>query len=646
MGKKPKKMMLFGLDSVSPELIEFFVNKGKLPNIARLMEEGVFAENALPPFPPVTPPNWTSIATGCWPSTHRITGFFIHKAGDPLKRVYSGWNTAKCAAEYLWDAAERVGKKSILMKYVGSWPPTIKNGIQVDGCGPRQCIHELAHQHLFATIGDFPLVTKITLKAAEGWTSLPQSDLNPLEATIPIRRIVGKESIRERGKPAKFFLIVLGSKEDGYNRVMICRTKDAASSIASLSVGEWSEWVKIEFPEKNKPLKGMIRFKLLALSNDAKDVRLVSSQVMPLKGYIIPEKVGKDLIEKFGPFIQAPGFPGPPPPPFWDDLIEVFLEDIEYQNTWFAKATTYLMEKYNWDLYFIEIHSTDHVEHGVLHRMDPLTAKSCKESEKYEKILCKVYESCDRFIGTVLGKADENTLKIVVSDHGHIAWTGTKPVGEILKEEGLLQYTQKKAIGIYTRNIDWRKTKAFPSPTGPYIYINLKGRDPYGVVEPGKEYERVRDLVIDALSSYKDPETGLCPFSLVLRKEDARILGLYGDLIGDVVYAHREGFHYGHGTHLPTAKYGMSSMKSLFIMAGPGVKENYRMKRTMWLIDIAPTVAYLMDIPMPRNAEGAILYEALVDLDSKLKEMNRLRTERDQWKEAYEDLQGFIHIEP
>ena len=85
-----------------------------------------------------------------------------------------------------------------------------------------------------------------------------------------------------------------------------------------------------------------------------------------------------------------------------------------------------------------------------------------------------------------------------------------------------------------------------------WVYVNLQGRDPDGIVPPD-QYAAVQDRIIDALLAYRDPATGLCPYSLVLRKQDARILGLHGDRIGDVVFAVREEFSDEHGQILGTA---------------------------------------------------------------------------------------------
>jgi len=58
---------------------------------------------------------------------------------------------------------------------------------------------------------------------------------------------------------------------------------------------------------------------------------------------------------------------------------------------------------------------------------------------------------------------------------------------------------------------------------------------------------------------------------------------------------------------------------------GPGIKKGQRLERTVWLTDIVPTICYLLDLPIPEHAEGAIIYQAFKNPDFKLKEIDKLR---------------------
>lgn len=123
MAKLPKKALIIGWDSAQPSRLDKHVKDGALPTIKKMMENGVFAENCLVPYPTVTPPNWTTIVTGAWAGTHGITDFHVHKPGDPLDNVHQGFTTEDCQAEYIWESAEKAGKKVIVINYPCSWPP-------------------------------------------------------------------------------------------------------------------------------------------------------------------------------------------------------------------------------------------------------------------------------------------------------------------------------------------------------------------------------------------------------------------------------------------------------------------------------------------------------------------------------------------
>jgi len=282
-------------------------------------------------------------------------------------------------------------------------------------------------------------------------------------------------------------------------------------------------------------------------------------------------------------------------------------------------------------------HCPDWAYHAFSNKIDPSTAKSPEEAKLYGEVELRFYQSLDKMIGRIIKEAGEDALIVITSDHG------AKPSGRqfdpraILERAGLLVY--KEVNG--KRVIDWSKTKAIPQRSC-YIYVNLAGRDPNGIVPP-EDYGKVQDAIIKALYDYTDPETGIKPVVFALKKEDARIIGLYGDRIGDVIFAIRGEFGGQHGAHITTAKYGIGSLKGLLIMAGPGIKEGYTLKRTVWLADIVPTICYLAELPIPKDAEGAIIYQALKDPDCKIRELKRVRESYEKIKEAFEKERMLTH---
>ncbi len=99
--------------------------------------------------------------------------------------------------------------------------------------------------------------------------------------------------------------------------------------------------------------------------------------------------------------------------------------------------------------------------------------------------------------------------------------------------------------------------------------------------------------------------------ALALTNKDARILGLHGDGVGDVVYAIYPEFGGQHGPHLPTTEWGIGKLRALEAYYGPGVKKGLSLKRTCGLTDVVPTICHLMSWPVPADTEGNILFQAL-----------------------------------
>jgi hypothetical protein len=163
-------------------------------------------------------------------------------------------------------------------------------------------------------------------------------------------------------------------------------------------------------------------------------------------------------------------------------------------------------------------------------------------------------------------------------------------------------------------------------------------------VDPA-DYDRVQEEIIRALYAMRDPETGAQVVALALKKREAGTLGILPgpgyDRIGDVVYAWKAGYmshpfiyrtavKYRDGTErvmanpelyepsvlcgnftgvhlaLPT----LPSMHAVLVMAGPGAQQ-YERRYPARIIDLAPTIAKLLDMDVPSGAEGSVLYDIL-----------------------------------
>ena len=103
------------------------------------------------------------------------------------------------------------------------------------------------------------------------------------------------------------------------------------------------------------------------------------------------------------------------------------------------------------------------------------------------------------------------------------------------------------------------------------------------------------------------------PSELGYGRQDAEMLNIWGTSTGDVIYALSPEFDGVHGKHLPSSVFGTGSQHSTFVLAGAGVRKGTELERKVQVVDVAPTLCYLLGWPMPANVEGGIVYEALED---------------------------------
>lgn len=134
-----KRAMLIGLDGADPVVCKRLVAEGKMPNLKKILEQGVATEklNMLGVLPTITPPNWATLATGCYPRTHGVTCFLNHTLGKSLGITEINWDSRRVHAEMIWEAFAAEGRKSIMLNYCEAWPPRVEdeNSIFIDGTG-------------------------------------------------------------------------------------------------------------------------------------------------------------------------------------------------------------------------------------------------------------------------------------------------------------------------------------------------------------------------------------------------------------------------------------------------------------------------------------------------------------------------------
>ena len=299
-----------------------------------------------------------------------------------------------------------------------------------------------------------------------------------------------------------------------------------------------------------------------------------------------------------------------------DKYVEAFsLNCWEHYCDWQAKVLLGLVHQNGYEVVYSHLHNIDCMGHGFWGIA--MTGNEHVTPEQAQYYIEKTYIDTDNYIGALMELLDEDWSIIITSDHGLLVRNEEMfpafgdPFGVNAKIMYELGYTalKKDKNGKLKHEIDWEHTTAVAS-RGNHVYINLKGRNPYGIVDPADKYALEEKIITDLYNLRT--EDGNRMISVVLRNKEAALVGMDGPECGELIYWLAEGPNRVHGDSLSTY-YGLfdSSVSPIFVAAGKGIKEGFTTERVIRSIDVTPTVAALLGMRMPAQAEGAPVYQIL-----------------------------------
>jgi len=321
-----------------------------------------------------------------------------------------------------------------------------------------------------------------------------------------------------------------------------------------------------------------------------------------------------------------------------------------------------LMADYPYDFLMFHFQATDIMQHAFWKYVDPAHLRyDPQAAARFGPALRQVYQRVDGFIGQMLDRLTDDTTIIVMSDHGFGPLHYVVNLNLFLLERGLLQlkrgvWTRIKTglfragltpaslwhvverVGLQnyvwqvsksTRNkvvskflsfddVDWSRTLAYSIGHVGQIYVNLKGREPEGIVEPGAEYKTVRQRLIEALRQLCHPQTGQPLVDRVI-PGDQVVHGPYASRSPDlhvILDNHRAiAFPlFATDNRIVTRQIrgdsGCHRPHGIFIATGPETRSSQTVEGAR-IQDLAPTILHLMGLPVPDDMDGRVLTEAL-----------------------------------
>lgn len=673
---RDKKVLVLGIDGMDSRITKKFLDEGKLPNIKKYLERGAARTglDMLGAIPTITPPCWTTLATGAYPGTHGITCYW-RQSPDSLDAVVYNMDSRFCKAEQLWNVTAKEGKKTLVWHWPGSsWPPSLKseNLHVVDGTQPgsvnmgiaqmdwekvviastrikkaeylpkverkqgvgcviddlsalqagdeddemmelwwgdearegkeiRTYVHDLDDTEMMIGAKVAYDMVSSPVVPAEGWKQAPE---NALEFTV----LLCKGEIK---RPA----LILKGEAGIYDRVQIYESKATERFLVELKAGEMKSGIVDDAVKNGRTKKACRSWKLLTLTPDGTRVKLWVSNALDVENDTLwqPKSLYKNVTENVGPVPPVSLIGGED-----EELAEeIFLPSWEIYNKWQADSLKYLIDREDYKIIFSHLHNVDCAGHQFWHLAKTLEPWKHTDEKFYQKLIEKVYEQTDEYLGEFYEYLDNGWDIFIVSDHGLLVGENVPPIlGEygglnlgVMEELG---YTVRKkdADGNPVDEIDWEKTRAIQIRSN-YIYINLKGRDKYGIVEEKDKYD-LEEQIISDLYSYRDQATGKRVVGIAMRNKDSVVLGLGGAECGDIVFTINEGFNRLHGDGLSTAEgYAQTSVTPVFLAAGEDIKEGTITDRVIRQVDVAPTIAEILGVRKPEQCEGAPVYQIL-----------------------------------
>jgi predicted AlkP superfamily phosphohydrolase/phosphomutase len=376
----------------------------------------------------------------------------------------------------------------------------------------------------------------------------------------------------------------------------------------------------------------------------------------------------------------------------------------------------HLTQTRDWDLSTFVVGATDGAAHFFWQLHDPtFPGHDPALAEELGDVLLDVYQRVDQRVEELLQGLDDDVSIVVVSDHGcgrrelraihlnlwlfqngwlHFASDATEGQVEHWVAGGvarlksvaysLLPYQRlnrlrriwpdrwRRRLSRHElfAGVDWSRTRAFSEERRGSVWINLRGREPQGIVAPGAEYEALCAEIVAALERAVAPETGAPVVDKVWRRDEL-FEGPYTDRIPDLLvevespsqFSIHKGGHDGPAFRALTEQEvdaltvtGDHRIDGTLILHGPGVRHGVEIPG-LNIRDVFPTVLYMMGEPIPAHAEGRVAEEAFrpewlaahppsySDLDAWAGDQEQYDYSKDEQRRVEERLAGLGYMD-
>ena len=512
-----RRVIVLGFDGLDYGLTRELIARGRLPNFAKLEQSGTFAplQTSIPPQSPVA---WSSFITGLDPGGHGIFDF-IHRDPATMEPYLSTTRTHAASMQVkvgrwqfplvsgnvellrrgrpFWEVLEQHGIQATIIRMPANFPPSGSATRELSGMGTPD---------LLGTYGIFSYYT--SKPAAFGKTVSGGNIYRvSLAEGVVNGTLYGPDNpfLTEPEKVSTRFSVYIDAQNPVAKIV-------AGNQERVLRVGEWSDWVPIEFaPMPLRQIRGMCRFYLKQVRPDF-ELYVSPINLDPFEPALpisTPKSYAAELARATGRFYTQ-GIP--------EDTKSLsaavlsrdeFLTQARSVDDEARRQYTHVLEGFKEGLLFYYFGHVDQVSHMMWRSLDPgHPAYDPQTDAKYRNVIEDLYAELDGVVGETLQRLGDNSTLIVMSDHGFTSWRRAFHLNSWLRDNGYLAVRDpglKNDPGLFA-NVDWSHSRAYAIGLNG-LYVNLRGRERAGIV-PTADRESLLAEITTKLLHTVDVTTG------------------------------------------------------------------------------------------------------------------------------------------
>jgi len=617
-----KRAVILGFDGMDPDLADRFMREGRLPNLARLRDQGTFRKLRTT-YPAISPVAWSTFMTGVNPGKHNIYDFLARDLSNylpllssaeicaPKRSLKIGKYTVPLGKPQIkgmrrgtpfWHWLGKAGIFCSVIRVPVTFPPEKFSGVLLSG----MCVPDLKGSQ-----GTFCFCTTRSSgdKFRAGGVRVPIERRGPAcRSYIP-----GPDDPLRGGSGCELKVNFEIRPDIFKNQARI--TVDSESF--TLKVGEYSQWIPVKFKAGlGFSARGICRFYLKEVSPEV-EVYVTPVNIDPGRPDLSishPVTYSIYLAKLFGPYATL-GLAEDT----WA-LNEEVLDDQAFLVQCYAnhedreRMLFDALEKTQQGLCACVFDTTDRVQHMFWRYLeeDHPAARDVARDQRPE-IIQELYRRVDDLIGHVMKKIEDDTLLLIVSDHGFKSFARCLNLNAWLHQNGYLALKPGKSeSGDWFEDVDWSRTRAYTMGLNG-LYLNLQGREREGIVQPDTEAEALKEELRSKLDGLVDPASGRIGITGVFAS-DSIYAGPYVDNAPDLIIGYGGGFRASWDSVMGkvTSRIFEDNLKAwsgdhcIDPRLVPGVLFSNRKiaEKQPAIVDVAPTILKLFGLGLPSHLDG------------------------------------------